>query len=383
MKKSKIVETKSNSFYIKGRGIPLGCKFCLKGAKAVLFLNGICQGPNHCSWYCPISEERKGKDITYADEIQMNSKEELLEEINKINAKGMSITGGEPLLELNLEKTLQYIRYVKLKKGKRFHIHLYTNGINFDESIADELAKAGLDEIRFHPPKEKWHNIRNALNKGMRVGAEVPVIPDEDYIKYLEEFIIFLNKIGADFINLNEFEICFPNSESLKKRGFKLKEGSMASVVNSQETAFKLIKKLHSSVSLKMHFCSIMAKDYYQLKNRYLRRAKSIKLPFEVITEEGLLVFAQLEGKKKNLEEFHNILLSELTINQNLIAFNGENIKIPFYISIKNDFISLLEEYHLQGYIVEMTPFRISRYQQITEKNPIKEFKKEYGFNEN
>jgi len=383
MKKSKIVETKSNSFYIKGRGIPLGCKFCLKGAKAVLFLNGICQGPNHCSWYCPISEERKGKDITYADEIQMNSKEELLEEINKINAKGMSITGGEPLLELNLEKTLQYIRYVKLKKGKRFHIHLYTNGINFDESIADELAKAGLDEIRFHPPKEKWHNIRNALNKGMRVGAEVPVIPDEDYIKYLEEFIIFLNKIGADFINLNEFEICFPNSESLKKRGFKLKEGSMASVVNSQETAFKLIKKLYSSVSLKMHFCSITAKDYYQLKNRYLRRAKSIKLPFEVITEEGLLVFAQLEGKKKNLEEFHNILLSELTINQNLIAFNGENIKIPFYISIKNDFISLLEEYHIQGYIVEMTPFRISRYQQITEKNPIKEFKKEYGFNEN
>ena len=383
MKKSKIVETKSKSFYIKGRGIPLGCKFCLKGAKAVLFLNGICQGPNHCSWYCPISEERKGKDITYADEIQMNSKEELLEEINKINAKGMSITGGEPLLELNLEKTLQYIRYVKLKKGNRFHIHLYTNGINFDESIADELAKAGLDEIRFHPPKEKWDNIRNALNKGMRVGAEVPVIPDEEYIKYLEEFIIFLDKIGADFINLNEFEICFPNSESLKKRGFKLKEGSMASVVNSQETAFKLIKKLYPSVSLKMHFCSIMAKDYYQLKNRYLRRAKSIKLPFEVITEEGLLVFAQLEGKRKNLEEFHKILLSELAINQNLIAFNGENIKIPFYISIKNDFISLLEEYHLQGYIVEMTPFRISRYQQITEKNPIKEFKKEYGFNEN
>jgi pyruvate formate-lyase activating enzyme-like uncharacterized protein len=383
MKKSRIIETETNSFYIKGRGIPLGCKQCLKGAKAILFLNGICQKPNHCYWYCPISEERKGKDISYADEIQIDLKEELLEEINKINAKGMSITGGEPLFELNLEKTLEYIKFLKSKKGKRFHIHLYTNGLNFDESIAIELAKAGLDEIRFHPSKKTWDNIRNALNKGMIVGAEVPVIPDETYIKYLEKFIIFLDKIGADFINLNEFEFCFPNSESLKRKGFKLKEGSIASVFNSRETAFKLLKKLYPSVSLKMHFCSIMAKDYYQLKNRYLRRAKSIKKPFEVITEEGLLVFAQLEGKQKNLEEFHRILLSELNINHKLIDFNGENIKIPFYISINNDFISLLEDYQLHGYIIEMTPFRILRYQQITEKNPIKEFKREYGFNEN
>lgn len=383
MKKSKIIETQSNSLYIKGRGIPLGCKYCLKGAKAVLFLNGICQKPNHCAWYCPISEERKGKDISYADEIQMNSKEDLLEEINKINAKGMSITGGEPLLEINLEKTLQHIKYVKLKKGKRFHIHLYTNGINFNESIADKLANVGLDEIRFHPPKECWNNIRNALNKGISVGAEVPVIPDNEYIKYLEKFILFLDEIGVDFINLNEFEFCFPNSESLKKRGFKLKEGSIASVVNSQETAFELIKKLYPSISLKMHFCSIRAKDYYQLKNRYLRRAKNIKLPFEVVTEEGLLVFTQLEGKRKNLEQFHEILISELKVNQDLISFNRENIKVPFYISINNNFISLLEKYHLKGYIIEMTPFRISRYQQITEKNPIKLFKKEYGFNEN
>ena len=110
MKKTRIVETEANSLYLKGRGIPKGCKYCLKGAKAVLFLNGICQKPYHCSWYCPISEERRDKEITYADEIEIDSKMELLEEINKIDAKGMSITGGEPLSELNLEKTFEYIR---------------------------------------------------------------------------------------------------------------------------------------------------------------------------------------------------------------------------------------------------------------------------------
>ncbi|MFX1315620.1 MAG: 4Fe-4S cluster-binding domain-containing protein [Promethearchaeota archaeon] len=383
MKKTRIVETKANSFYLKGRGIPKGCKYCLKGAKVVLFLNGICQKPYHCSWYCPISEERRDKEITYADEIEIDSKMELLEEINKINAKGMSITGGEPLSELNLEKTLEYIKFVKAEKGKSFHVHLYTNGINFNETISNKLANVGLDEIRFHPPKEKWDNITFALNKGISVGVEVPAIPDKEYIKTLEDFIIFLDTIGVEFINLNEFEFCFPNSQSLKNKGFKLKEGSIASVVNSQETALKLIKKLSQLVYLKMHFCSIRAKDYYQLKNRYIRRAKNIKKPFEVVTNEGLLVFAQVEGSKKDLIEFHKVLLSELVINKDLILFNGENIKIPFYISMDDNFILLLEKYHLNGYILEMTPFRIPRYQQITEKSPIKEFKNEYGFNGN
>ena len=103
MRKPQIKKSEQNSFYIKGRGIPRGCKYCLKGTKVILFLNGICQKPDHCSWYCPISEERRGKEASYADEILILSKEDLLDEIEKINAKGISITGGEPLSEFNLE----------------------------------------------------------------------------------------------------------------------------------------------------------------------------------------------------------------------------------------------------------------------------------------
>ena len=71
----KIIKTKEYNYYIKGRGIPKGCKLCLKGQKTVLFLNGICQKPDHCSWYCPISTERKGKENTFADEILISSKQ--------------------------------------------------------------------------------------------------------------------------------------------------------------------------------------------------------------------------------------------------------------------------------------------------------------------
>jgi len=383
MKKFEILESEEKTSYIRGRGIPKGCKYCLKGTKAVLFLNGICQKPDHCSWYCPISEKRKGKGITFANEIEISTNSELLDEINKINAKGMSITGGEPLSELNFEKTISYIRYIKNKKGNRFHIHLYTNGISFNEKIAEKLAKERLDEIRFHPPKEKWTNVELALNRGMSVGVEVPVIPESNYIQNLKELIFYIDSIGADFINLNEFEYCFPNSQSLKNRGFYLKNGSIASVLKSRESALSLINEIGPKVSIKIQFCSIKAKDYYQLRNRYIRRAKKIKLPFEVVNEDGLLIFAQIEGEIKALKSFYNFLLIQLKINEELVKFDKNNIKLPFYIAINEHFLTLLENHKIKGYIVEMTPFRIPKYQQVTEKTPIKLFKKEFGFNEN
>jgi len=383
MKIVRVIESKEETFFIKGRGIPKGCQYCLKGEKTVLFLNGICQNPIHCYWYCPISEERKNKHYSFANEISISSKEGLIEEIDKTRAKGMSITGGEPLFDPNLKQTLEYIKYVKRRKGRKFHIHLYTNGLNFNESIAVELSKAGLNEIRFNPPKEKWDVIKYALHKGMSVGAEVPVIPDLDSIKNLEEFIFYLDTIGADFINLNEFEYCFPNSQYLKERNFNLKEGTIASVENSKEQALKLLEKLASKVSIKIHFCTIIAKDYWQLKQRYLRRAKAIKQHYEDISDEGLLFYAQVEGNKQSLDEFLGVLLDDLKIPKKYISFKGNILKLPIGIAIKNNFISVVDKYHLQIYILETTPFQEGKYRQITEKIPLKVFKEEIGLNEN
>lgn len=367
MSKSKIVESNSNTFFVKKRSIPTGCKYCLKGEKVVLFLNGICQKPNHCYWYCPISKERKDKEMTFANEILISSKGELLDEIDKIRAKGMSITGGDPLLTSNVEKTVEFIKYVKKVKGKRFHVHLYTNGMNFNNSIAAMLANAGLDEIRFHPPLNRWNTIKWALKHRFSVGAEVPVIPTIEYMKTLEKFITYMNDIGADFVNLNEFEFCFSNSQSLKERGFHLKRGTIASVINSKEMALNLLTKIAPKVSLKLHFCTISAKDHFQLKNRYFRRAKTIKLPYEEITKEGLLEFGQIEGNLNDLTLFYEIMLSQLHIPKNFASLEETRILLPNYVLDSKDFVQLLEEFNLKGFLVEITPFR-GKYCQITEK---------------
>ena len=379
MRKQVIVKSKAHTFYVKKRGISKGCQQCLRGTKAVLFLNGICQNPNHCWWYCPISEERKGKADTFINEIQISSKDQILDELKAINAKGMSITGGDPLYEPNLKKTLEYTKFVKDHKGKKFHIHLYTNGLNFNDEIALKLARAGLDEIRFNPSKKNWNVIRYALNKGMSVGVEVPVIPEAEYLKNLKKLILYSDKIGVDFVNLNEFEFSLPNSQNLKARNFKLETGTIASVKNSKECAFKLMNDILLKISVKIHFCTIKAKDYWQLKERYLRRAKTIKLPYEEITKDGLLLYALLEGKANNIKFFYELLLNELKIPQNCLSYKATNIKLPVKYVLDGFFMDLMTNHNLKGSVIEMTPFREDLYQQITEKTPINIFKEELG----
>jgi hypothetical protein len=211
----------------------------------------------------------------------------------------------------------------------------------------------------------------------MSVGAEVPLIPLKEYVNALEDFIYYLDNVGANFINLNEFEYCFSNSQLLKERGFKLKKGTIASVENSEEMGIDLIKRISNKVSLKIHFCTIIAKDYWQLKERYKRRAKAIKKPYEEINEEGLIMYAQIEGNKKQLLELNNTLLKEFKIPKKYLSFDFETIKLPIQVVIDNKFLDFLDSTQIKGYIMEITPFREQKYCQITEKTPIKVYKEE------
>lgn len=381
MNAEKLIQSEEKTYYFSSRGIPKGCEYCLQGAKGVLFLNGICQHPAHCNWYCPISKKRKNKPKTYANEILIKDKKGLLEELNKTQAKGMSITGGEPLYASNLEKTLGFITYTKKKLGPEFHIHLYTNGVDFTKETAEKLADAGLDELRFHPAPKDWNRIPYALHKGMSVGAELPVIPSKNALKNLRRFILYLDRIGAEFINLNEFEYCFPNSEALRTHGFHLNYDTIASVKGSKSSGISLIEKLRDKVQLKFHLCTTRAKDYYQLKNRYKRRAQTIKKPYEEISEEGLLVYGKLIGSEDDLHSFYWQLRNESQVPSEILDLDSKEncLKIPYYFFLDKDFLAVLSEYPLKGKVIEMIPFR-GKNQQITEETPMKVFIKEYKY---
>lgn len=214
-----------------------------------------------------------------------------------MDALGTGITGGDPLA--NTERTVESIKALKGHFGKSHHIHLYTS--TTDAKRIDRVARAGLDEIRFHPPMSMWRNLSdspfaNAVRKtkrlGMDTGLELPVMPgrEDDFVRA----IAFSDELGLDFVNLNELEFSETNWRSLRALGFDTKEKDDVSsgVQGSEELALDLLQ-LKTDVPL--HYCSSAFKDGVQLRKRIMRRARNVRKPHEVLTKDGTFLKGVIE----------------------------------------------------------------------------------------
>lgn len=272
--------------------LPRGCVICEKGAKMVLLVTGECA--SRC-FYCPLSKEKKGKNVFYANERKINRVEESLEEARLMDALGTGITGGDPLE--SIDRTVESIEALKKRFGRSHHVHLYTS--LSDKRKIERLARAGLDEIRFHPPMRLWKSlgktpfadaIRYAKRKGLVAGLELPVIPSR--IDDIVSAIAFADAVGADFVNLNELEFSETNWRSLRSMGLDVKDDISSAVKGSQDIAYDLLK-LDTRVPL--HYCSAAFKDGIQLRRRLLRRAKNVRMPHEVLTKDGTFLKGIIE----------------------------------------------------------------------------------------
>jgi len=218
-----------------------GCLECLEGKKLVLFISGVCK--RKC-FYCPLTETRMGIDAVWANEKKLSKPDavsEAVEEARLCSARGAGITGGDPLLRLG--RTIKYIKALKKAFGKKFHIHIYLPTENTTQKKLESLAKARVDEVRFHPlfliknTEKEIEKIMLAVSLKKKykwkVGIEVPVIPKTE--KALIRFIEKAKKL-LDFVNLNELELSVLNAPVLMKRGMTWKKGS-AAVKSSEQTA--------------------------------------------------------------------------------------------------------------------------------------------------
>ncbi|MCX9026767.1 MAG: radical SAM protein [Candidatus Methanoperedens sp.] len=328
--------------------LPEGCRLCYKGAKMVLFVTGVC-GKN--CFYCPVSNERRGKDKIFANERLVNRDEDLIEEAISMDALGTGITGGEPLLRL--DRVVHYINLLKNKFGKSHHIHLYT-ALAPNKEVLESLRRAGLDEIRFHPPRNILQNIGRtyyrvsiieAHKMGILTGIEIPAITFDF------SGVISLLKEVDGFLNVNELEFSETNLAELKKLGYLPVNDTSCAALGSKEVAESLDFE-------KLHFCSSRFKDAVQLRERFKRIAKKSARYFDEITDDGTLVYGVIQGDCVHL-------LEELGVHKEMFADKHGTVDTAWWIArnLAGEFkkigckVSVIERYPMKnGLVVEMTP---------------------------
>ncbi len=287
MAQIKLVKTPWHS--VCAIGMSKGCQLCVKGRKLVLFVTGLCG--QRC-FYCPVSELKSGQDVVYANEWKIanpDDPKELIEEAELTEARGAGITGGDPLVKI--DRCVAYIKLLKKKFGKQFHIHLYTPLKLVTEERLQKLHDAGLDEIRFHPnldDESLWENLNLAGKFSWDIGVEIPVIPGyEEKTKKLIDFLAGRIK----FLNLNELELSDTQIEQYKLdvMGFKPKDEVSYGVSGSEELGLKLVRYA-ADKGIMTHFCTAKLKDSVQMRKRIQFRAKNTALPFDLQTKEGTLI---------------------------------------------------------------------------------------------
>jgi pyruvate formate-lyase activating enzyme-like uncharacterized protein len=308
--------------------MPRGCQLCIRGAKLVLFVTGLCK--RGC-FYCPLSEKRRNKDRVYANERPVKSNKDIFDEGRLIDALGTGVTGGDP--SIRFKRVLRYIILLKQKFGKNHHIHMYCCS-KLPSKQLRELKKAGLDEIRFHT----WsvEPVKAALKADLRTGVEIPAIPGE--FKRTRKLLKELDSIGCDFVNMNEFEFSDTNLAAMKARGFKIKSDVSMGVKGSEEMAIKLMRWAARNTHLNIHYCPSSLKDRVQLRNRLKRRARNVAKPFEEITDEGLLIKGVIYGlPKSKLDTVRKLLIFKYRAPSKLVFIDREKnrIELPSHVAEK------------------------------------------------
>lgn len=204
----------------------------------------------------------------------------------------LAVTGGEPML--HRDAVLGFLHTAReLYPGA--HTRLYTSGDLLDEQGLDDLAEAGLSEIRLSVKPEDlddndigntdsdhliYRTIRQAVQRIADVVIEIPVIPGS--FEQMKRLLVRADGIGVRGFNLLEF--CFPlcNADEFVKRGFMLRKhpfehlydywyGGGVPVAGSESEALELMRFASARCpSLGVHYCSSDNKNTGQVYRQNL-----------------------------------------------------------------------------------------------------------------
>lgn len=272
------------------RRLSPGCVECGAGAWSCLFISGKC---NRDCFYCPTSQDEIGLPTT--NTLSFRRPSDYAAYLERFGFKGMSISGGEPLLTPG--RTLAFIAAARAHFGKGLHIWLYTNGTLLDREMLRRLRDAGLDEIRFDIGAADYSLKKAALAAEVIpcVTVEIPAIPEE--FELMKEKLAEMRAVGVSHLNLHQLRLTPHNFAKLIQRDYTYLHGEKVTVLESELTALRLIRSgLNRGIDLPINYCSFVYKNRFQQAAARRRNAPFVKKGFEDLTESGYLRTLTLLG---------------------------------------------------------------------------------------
>ena len=263
--------------------ISSGCKLCGMGSWSCLFITNKCNGK---CFYCPAPQNTD--EVPSTQQLTFPTPESYAEYINFFDFKGVSFSGGEPLLYF--ERVLSYLKAVRKKCKPEIYTWMYTNGILGDEKKYKKLAAAALNEIRFDIGATNFRLDKVKLAKGIipNITIEIPAVPEEkEKLKLLLPEMI---AAGVSNLNLHQLRLTLHNAPQLSKRKYTFIHAEQPVVLESELAALEILnyaKNKHLNIGI--NYCSFHFKNRFQKAGFRKQLANKLANPDDEISENGFI----------------------------------------------------------------------------------------------
>ncbi len=262
-----------------------GCQLCAAGKWTCLFIAGKC--PNGC-FFCPVPQDKDR--LPNADGIGFDNVAQFISYLKKVGTTGVSFSGGEPLLYLDLVE--EYCTAVRKEFSSAMYIWCYTSGLGVTKRSLELLKQAGIDELRFNIAAFDYDLSKVSLAKEYipRVTVEIPAVPED--FKILQKLIKELALIGVDHLNLHEMALSSFNEKEMGLRGYKLNRLENGSTIHESGMAILKLMNFAAKNNIKMpiNSCTYLYKERITLSAKNIIAAKFLQLTnSEEMTNSGLI----------------------------------------------------------------------------------------------
>nr|WP_319266648.1 radical SAM protein [uncultured Draconibacterium sp.] len=260
-----------------------GCKLCGLGQWSCLFITGKC---NASCFYCPASQQEDHlpttQNLSFADSAAF------AEYVNHFRFKGVSFSGGEPLLQF--DRTLDYLKQVRRKCNPETYVWMYTNGILAETQKFRKLASAGINEVRFDIGATAFRLDKIAAAKGIVpvITIEIPAVPEE--LERLKKLLPEMVKAGVSNLNLHQLRLTQHNVKQLSKHNYTYIHAEQPVVLESELAALELIAYAHEhSIDIGINYCSFHFKNRFQKAGFRNKVATALANDEDVLTQNGYI----------------------------------------------------------------------------------------------